>query len=203
MSYFGGDLPTLEIVIGITADLLNVWTDLQAGKIDGTIGLGAESIRERLSDAWRMYQAQASYMNEQLLWVDKFGQMMYRDTYTALTISHFEVARILLGLISQSVSGSLTASSTYTSSASIIHIANFMDRGSPVCAYVRVLFPLTIVALYGMPDQRGMAQHIFREWYQLTKLAAWGAMALDMIPRFNLPLASECHKFDHKQITPG
>ncbi|KAJ9501722.1 hypothetical protein H2202_002684 [Exophiala xenobiotica] len=181
--YVGRELPMLEDIIGITTDLINTWTDIRAGKSIGSGKLEqVQAIGERVEEGWEDYQAEAKSSKKPLMWKNESDQYDYRDTYTALTIAHFDATRILLELISQFPCTSFSGKRlVHDSSASIITVANFIDRRSTGCAYVRILFPLTLVALYGPAQQHKEAQILFRKWYTPIKVAGFSPMALDMI----------------------
>jgi hypothetical protein len=190
VSYLGGTLPEMEALIGITTDLLNNWTGILAGRENWPTTLDIGKVHDKVAELRELYHSETDSLSKRLVWNNKSGGYPYRNTYTALTIAYLEATEILLALLAGEHSRALPERIIESSSTSIIDAARYIGRRSTGCAYVWILFPLTMAALHGSPNHREEAQTLFQAWNIPTKAAAFSPMALHMIPhyytRFNL-----------------
>lgn len=135
---------------------------------------------------WAEYQEDAGRRNHP---ITRFSNdcIEYRDGVTAMTVAYFAVARILL-----SKNSSLTATKDPGSSGSsgssddhgktVLDCARFLTSKNIGCAYLRMFFPLTLVAIHSSSsDQRLAACDLIESWRYSTSFGGLSLKALDTI----------------------
>jgi hypothetical protein len=109
----------------------------------------------------------------------------YPDELTALTILYFSCASVLFSSASTStINASTEASELLESCNSIISCAKYLETKAIGCGYMRMMFPLVLVALKGpLISQQEHALNVLHTWKTANIMSGLCIMALDAIEK--------------------
>jgi len=142
------ELPRFQTLMGYVSDLVDVYVARKTGASQPESGLHAYAILENKIEAlWLEYVGDAGDTDKLLFWEDTSTETRhFRDAFTALVVAYFNVARILLSLITPRLpDGFPTLSDHYTS---ILLASQYLQTHTAGCAYMRMATPLLLVALH-------------------------------------------------------
>lgn len=104
----------------------------------------------------------------------------YHDGLMAMTVAYFAAARVMLGVLG--FGGHEARRSLHEACGRILTCASSIEGKNIGCAYLRMFFALTLVALYGSDDeQRGAAAALVGRWLQNTAFYGMGSVAIRRI----------------------
>ena len=147
------------------------------------------TIRSSVDALWHEYTGAASAKNEILSWWDPESDMTrYRDAFTALTISYFSAARILLAVTVPQLAASILDFTDH--SRTVLQAALYLQTCRIGCAYMRMAAPLLLVAVHApKAEQRRIAIGCFESWRK-GSMRGISALALESIRRRRLVVES-------------
>jgi hypothetical protein len=164
------ETPLFHRLMNCVVSLVDINVDLQAnGMLDST-GLEAlRFIQEEIGSLWTEYNRRVTAFLQP-------RNLKYHNAFTALTVSYFSSARILLGILAHPLT-----SSEGDDCAIILGCSTYLLTHENGCAYMRMAMPLLLVALNAMEVcQQTEAIGIFERW-KTGSMAGISAPALKAI----------------------
>jgi len=163
-------LPTFQRLMTHVTTLAEIYVQKTSpGSTEQLIDLPIYSAEKAEIDAlWLEFNEDASSRGEKLSWKNANGFVEYRDGFTALSVAHFDAARILFSNLAPRLHA--TYPDFVDPYASILSCSSFLRTHRVGCAYMRMATPLYLVALHS-PNlaQRRAAISTFEDW-------KWGSM---------------------------
>jgi hypothetical protein len=160
------ELPMFQRLTSHLTTLAEVYNGMEeAGDGGRSVDL-VEYMKVRLSvDAlWHEYTEAAS-ANDEILscWDPESDTTRYRDAFTALMISYFSAARLLLAVIAPQLAASFVDFTDHN--RNVLQAALYLQTSRIGCAYMRVAAPLLLVAVHApKAEQRRTAIGCFESW---------------------------------------
>jgi hypothetical protein len=125
-------------------------------------------VPHEINNLWVEFGAQDCYQQGPVQQGEYSGVVIYPGAFTAYIISYFEAARILYEVIMEretSTVNPIRAQSIVGPSSSILSSAQYLEYQNMGCAFIRVVFPLLLVARHGLfVEHRERAIGFFDRW---------------------------------------
>jgi hypothetical protein len=192
------DKPVFEKVVDVLPIFINYFNSVQCGLSPGAAIFSPSdcvAAMHYLEGLWQQYEIQAISAGQPLLWQNEYKQRIYRDIFTALTISYFDTARVLFSMSYKNTLHCDTSEEAITRlCSSIIAGAVYLETKGNGCALVRQSFPLAVVAMCSPSDaQRDVARLLFIKWRKAGTMRGLNHLALDMIQDASISTLSNAH----------
>lgn len=179
--------PIHERVVDILVLLPEFLAILDHSESDSTIRLIGPTmdLLSRLDSLWHEYKSEAELRSRKHFRRGGYQKCVYPDAFTAMTVFHFDCARIVLISILAIIvpEHDCDYSSEITSSCeSALACVAFMDTNDVGCAYLRMMLPLVLVSTSSPSAyQRSVAHSTLQKWHSESTMTGVALIALDTI----------------------
>lgn len=138
---------------------------------------------------WDEYQKEATQSGKPIEWYCE-GETIYRDAFTAMTVAYFSASAILLNNLHLQTAG-YERGTINDACETILRCSAFLTDKHIGCAYLRMFFPLTLVAMHSPGnEQRTIATGYLGGWLQDTAFAGLSSIAIQRIKSINTQLTT-------------
>lgn len=146
-----------------------------SNKMDIDLQLGS-----KISRLWDQFRLQASERGEHIR-LQPQDEPVYHNAFTALTVSYFAASWILLSILDLQSSCSQPATLKEHGHC-VLQCSSHLERRGIGCGYLRMFFPLCLVALHSpYSDQRTAAHDVLGRWLQNTSFRGISSVAIQRI----------------------
>ncbi|KAJ3546506.1 hypothetical protein NM208_g1973 [Fusarium decemcellulare] len=165
------NIGTAQVINRLMFDLFYLADVLARKSCNGNAEvIAVPDVGPEVEELWQEFQQQATRSGELIQWPTPSGTG-YLDPFTAMVVAYFHAARVL-----RSVLGSQIGSSTVDASCdSILQSCYFLEGKNIGCAYLRMFFPLMLVAMHGSGGgQQAAAYGVLEQWLSNTAFKGRG-----------------------------
>lgn len=169
--------PISELVLDIIVILIDIMTRIPSQD-------EISALQSRFQSLLRVYENDSRFQGLPLFSYDSSDHSnTYPDEITALTITYFNCASVLFSSGLPFIINTSTKSCGLLESCnSIISCAKYLETKAIGCAYMRMMFPLALVALKSpLISQQEHARNMLQAWKTANILSGLCVMALDVI----------------------
>ncbi|KAF5012097.1 hypothetical protein FDECE_1814 [Fusarium decemcellulare] len=172
------NIGTAQVINRLMFDLFYL-TDVLARRTCNANGeaVVVSDVGPEVEELWQEFQQQATRSGELIQWPTPSGTG-YLDPFTAMIVAYFNAARVLQGVL-----GSQIGSSTVDASCdSILQSCYFLEGKNIGCAYLRMFFPLMLVAMHGSSSgQQAAAYGVLEQWLSNTAFKGVAKIAVSRV----------------------
>jgi hypothetical protein len=172
-------MDSIVLLLGISAS----YDDISFIDVQGLLSM-ANRIHSHLEDLWNEYKNDGVARGQPLFSDDDSDVRTYRDAITAMTVTYFDCASLILSdvLPIEPATTSREILRRIEICESIFSCVVYLESQAIGCAYMRMMLPLVLVALKSpLANQRQCARDRLQKWKLRNMMAGLCTVALSCV----------------------